>query len=307
MPGQFHDAACALCPRQSSPTGEHVWPRWLLKTLDSGGPFTLQRGGKPILDRNDQPSKRATLTRVKLPLCKPCNKALSERFETRPVKSAVRRLVATKGDADLTAAEAVAVGEWLVKTWLFLCHPLAVFENTPFNGSPWEPADEDLYGWTVDGSPPPDGLSAWATRSRQAEPEDSAPRVVLLPSIVADGKEVTFRWFEAGLLGTLVALVYHPGWAIDHPLETEGTAARMWPRPSLEPVTFSEMPRVSTRDPTWREGPRLHFVDGAYDPARMPLLSASLSYCDFDLPGLLFGEGPPMGSDDGSASGPQRS
>ena len=271
-----------------------MWPQWLLRTNDNDAPWTLCKGGA-ILNRDGQPSTRTTLTRVKVPVCTRCNKILSKRFETRRVQDAVLRLVAANGEADLTAAEAVAVGEWLVKTWLFLCHPLAVFENTPFAGNLWERGDEDLYSWTVNGGPPPPGLSVWASKSRQDEPGDSQPRQMHLPSIVADGRQIVFRSFEAGLIGTHVTLVYHPGWRIDHPLEADGAAARMWPRPSPEPVNFTTMPRVSSRDPMWLPGSRLTFHDGAYDPARMPSLSPSLAYFNFDLPGLLMEEAPPMG------------
>ena len=98
-------------------------------------------------------------------------------------------------------------------------------------------------------------------------------------------------------MGTSVTLVYHPGWWIDHPLEIEGAAARMWPRQRTEPVKFTAMPRASTRDPRWLDGPRLTFSDAAYDAARMPRLSASMTYGDFDLPGVLFGEASPTDSD----------
>jgi hypothetical protein len=38
------------------------------------------------------------------------------------------------------------------------------------------------------------------------------------------------EFLDAGFLD--VELVYHPGWEIEHPLEVDGRAARLWPRDS---------------------------------------------------------------------------
>jgi hypothetical protein len=298
MPRQLEGEPCALCPTGvSSRTAEHAWPAWLLGMWSAKeGPFTLLRGGEPIRNNKGAPITQDTLTRVKLPACTRCNGILSDRFETQRVRTAVRRLVAANGDADLSEAEAETLGEWLVKTWLFLCHPRALFRHPTWGGNKWELGDENLYSWTVNGQPPPAGLSAWASKFRPAQSDDPEPRQIFLPTVVADGCETAFRSFEAGLVGTWVTLVYHAGWPIAHPLEAEGAAVRMWPRPNRQPVNFTGMPRVWSRDPLWRPGPRLTFRDGTYDPADMPPLSPSLTFHgDFDHSGIHFVEAPRLG------------
>lgn len=142
---------------------------------------------------------------------------------------------------------------------------------------------EDLYSWSVNGRRPPPGLSVWASKFQPVQSDDPEPRQIFLPTVVADGGETAFRSFEAGLVGTWVTLVYHPEWPIAHPLEAEGAAVRMWPRPNPEPVHFTGMPRVSSRDPVWLPGPRITFRDDTYRAADMPPLSTSLTFHgDFD-------------------------
>lgn len=71
---------------------------------------------------------------------------------------------------------------------------------------------------------------------------------------------------------------------------------RMWPRPTPQPVAFTAMPRVSSRDPVWLPSPCLTFRDGTYDPANMPPLSRSLTFHgDFDHRGIHFVEAPRLG------------
>lgn len=271
MPKQFAGAACVLCPTgKSSRTGEHVWPSWLLGMWpESDGPFTLHKGGEPILNRDGGPSTQSTLSRVKLPVCACCNGILNHRFEAE-AKEPVQRLVTTNGETRLSATETSTVGEWLLKTSLFLSHPSAAYLHPHFGGNLWLGTNEDLYSWTLTGEPPPTGLSLWASKTRAASEDDPEPQRVSLSTIVADGREVEFRAFQAGLVGISVTLVYHPGWPIDHPAEAGGAAVRMWPRPNPEPVDLTCRSRISSRDPIWLAGPRLTFGDGTYEPGRDP-------------------------------------
>jgi len=250
---------------------------------ESDGPYTLKVDGEYALNRYDQPRTESNIMRVKLSVCESCNGILNQRFETR-AKKPVRSLKAN-GETDLTAAEAVAVGEWLVKTWLLLGHPRAVYPNPVFDGLRWADRDDDLYSWTVSQAPPPAGLSVWASKIREPQPDDPDPQVLLLPTVVADGGEIEFEVFPLYLGDISVTLLYHPGWAIEHPREKQGGAVRMWPRYDREPEDFSVRSRVASGDPKWCPGWRLTFADGTYEPAAMPPLSPALDFFDCRLPG----------------------
>jgi hypothetical protein len=71
MPKQLRGETCVLCQvRPSSPTGEHVWPRWLLKRYPPGeGKYAWWVSGKPVLKRDRQPRKHTSAGAVKLPMC----------------------------------------------------------------------------------------------------------------------------------------------------------------------------------------------------------------------------------------------
>jgi hypothetical protein len=100
--------------------------------------------------------------------------------------------------------------------------------------------------------------------------------------VIADGRTTTFQVLQfaldfqtASLLD--VSLVYHPGWHIDHPLEREGRAARLWPRHHDAELDLGALPAVSPDDTRWLKGPRVHFRDGAFATiARAPLAPTTL-------------------------------
>ena len=100
MPKQFEGRTCVLCQiRASSPTGEHVWPLWLLKAFPPGKGYTWWINGE-------------------------LNSILSRGFE-QPAKPLIRSLMERDGDVVLSGPHAMDVARWFLKTWLLLAHPAA--------------------------------------------------------------------------------------------------------------------------------------------------------------------------------------
>lgn len=284
---QFADAPCALCPAgDSTPTGEHVWPRWMTRALfpSAEGPYTWHTNDQPILKRDGTPRRHESFGTVKVPACLVCNGTLNSRFED-PAKESVRSLLRTRGDITLDGRQATVVGLWLLKTWLLHVHPAVVDSEPGLDRSSWNPVPEDLYGWMVDGSAPPPGLSAWAWRAADDDPPGIATRHIPLPTVTADGVTVDFQSIDLTVSGVAVSVAYHPGWAIDHPLEAEARAIRMWPRDPRESADFARLPLVGPNDTRWLAGPHITFFPGTYDPSSLPPLSPHMDLL-FRLPGV---------------------
>lgn len=296
MPKQFHGQTCALCRiRPSSPTGEHVWPTWLLALFpESEGPYTRYVNGWPETKRDGATARTQTSTeRVKLPCCTECNAILDDRFE-RVAKPIVRRLMITDGHLTLSAEEAFTLGLWLLKTWLLLAHPAARSSDPGRSPRRWNLAmvPDDIYGWTVTGEDPPSGLSVWAVREIQTDSgRHIPPRRLPLPTVVADGRTVSFQVFRCAIRFLDVTLVYHPGWEIAHPLETEGRAARLWPNDGAM-VSFATLPAVAVRDTVWIEGPTLTFAPGAFGAECIRPLGPDWDPMFSLLPGVVFAAAP---------------
>ena len=113
------------------------------------------------------------------------------------------------------------------------------------------------------------------------EGEIAADTRIYLPTIVADGNTTRFQSFahgldflDAGLLD--VHLVYHPGWAIDHPLERDGRAVKLWPRDLSDPLDLGAIPASTEGQVSWAEGPSLSFEDGTYVGLQRDPLSPEL-------------------------------
>jgi hypothetical protein len=294
MTRRFEGKSCIFCPKPSSRGGEHVWTEWFLKMFPlTDGPYTTLEDGEPIQDRNGNPRTQTSIRRVKVPMCNGdgepgggCNGELNRRFE-EPAKLLVRKLMASDGDIVFDGQQATIVGLWLLKTWLLLAHPLAEDSQVDIPALRWTSATDDLWSWMVASRPPPEGLSVWANK-RSAPPNDQTPtRRVPLPTVIADGREIEFLSSRAGVRFLDVGVVYHPGWEIDHPLEREGRALRLWPRDSDQPADFARLPPVDTNDTNWLSGPRLHFYPGTFASSNLPPLSASLTPMQLmDLPAV---------------------
>ena len=80
MPKQFEGKTCVLCQmRASSPTGEHVWPLWLLKAFPPGKGYIWWINGEQLLNRDGQPRQQESVDKVKLPVCIECNSILGRK------------------------------------------------------------------------------------------------------------------------------------------------------------------------------------------------------------------------------------
>jgi len=113
MPKRFDGEACVLCHvRASSPTGEHVWPLWLLRRFPPKKGYTWWIRGKPLLNRDGQPRQQESVDKVKLPVCSRCNGILARRFE-QPAKPLIRSLLDRDGDVVLGGSRAMVVARWL--------------------------------------------------------------------------------------------------------------------------------------------------------------------------------------------------
>jgi hypothetical protein len=197
------------------------------------------------------------------------------------------------GDLNLSADETHAFAIWILKTWLLTAHPDAVVSDPGWPPSLWDldSIPDDIYGWTVNRLPPPDGLSLWMTRRTASLRIEGRPGMrVPLPTIVADGKSTKFhsftrgiRFLKAGFLD--FDLVYHPGWAVEHPLATQGRATQLWPREADVALDLGALPFEDRDHVTWSEGPTLRFAPGAYAALTRPPLSVQTS--------LLFHPPPP--------------
>jgi hypothetical protein len=277
MAKHFDDRTCVLCERRpSSPTGEHVWPRWLLKMFPiDDGPYTWSINGDPVLNRAGKPRTHQTSGAVKLPMCSRCNAVLIDRFEV-PARQLVRSIFETDAHVTFKGAQATTVALWFVKTWLLLTHPECQQSEPALIPPSWVAVPENLYGWMINDEEPPAGLSAWIARE---DPYLDAPstRHIPLPIVVADGSRTEFQDLRMGVRSIEVSVVYHPGWRIDHPQEAEGQAVRLWPRQIDQPVDLGPLPSVAPRDMAWLKGPLLHFRDGAFADADLPPLAP-----DFD-------------------------
>jgi hypothetical protein len=168
---------CVLCRSAPASTqGEHVWPRWYLKTFpESQGPFTLSVNGEPELKANGQPRTESSLRGAKLPVCEGpdgCNGKLDRRFEKRG-KLAVRKVLRQEA---LTVAESADLGLWLLKTGILLSHPAVRWGDVYMdaNVERWPTMPPALTDWMIDGSDPPEGLPCGFTVATSRPPTTTA-------------------------------------------------------------------------------------------------------------------------------------
>ena len=204
-------------------------------------------------------------------MCQQHNAILNTRFG-QPAKLIIRRLLGSSGNALLDAAEVEVAALWYVKTWILLTHPKVVWSQPGWDPRPWEPAAIDLYGWMVSGQPPPLGLSAWAFKHGGRRVADDDVRRLPLITMVVDGQTVQFQAMCLAQGAIEVQLAYHPGWEIDHPLEREHRAVRLWPRPSAGEADFAALSIVERGDVRWSQGSLLMFPPGT-SPTGYPPLS----------------------------------
>ncbi len=182
------------------------------------------------------------------------------------------------GQLALAGGDARIFGLWILKTWLGLAHPGGHVPVGALCGERWDLAvtASDLYGWMVDSLTPPGGLSVRLARQGKTVPGDE-PRRIPLPTVVDGGKAVKFQalrhGFDFGNAGFFdVSLVYHPGWEIDHPHESEGRAVRLWPQADASTVDLGALQPIGHDDVHWLRGPTIHCEPGAFaNIAAVPL------------------------------------
>lgn len=297
----LRNRVCVLCrDNPSSPTGEHVIPDWLSKRWGlKDGPYTFRQAGQTLLSRDETPWTLNSFTPLKLPMCTTCNGRLDKVFE-HGAKEPIRKLL--NSIPTLDKDEAGTVGRWFVKTWLLLAHPEAYWAVTPpkrVGARPrvtsWEPPERHLYDWMTSDSPVPAGLSAWLVR-RARKPSRGARRTIYLPTVSADDTTTVFRRFRCGLEDISVDLVYHPNWPIDHPLESEGRAYRLWPSPGGSLDLLSLQP-ASPDEIAWHQI-GVHLRPGIYGTTPLPPLRATEHHAFFSasLQAFVFDLGPELQS-----------
>jgi len=176
----------------------------------------------------------------------------------------------------------------VLKTWLLTGHPAAQASDPRSSPARFDlsEAPQELYGWLVEEKPPPAGLSVWATRGAQAATNGSPRYRIPLPTVTADGRttrfqELAFRLdlVDGGVLD--IELVYHPGWEIEHPLERESRAMRLWPRDGRRVLDLGALPVLEAHELSWGRGPRLVFAPESYNGEQRAPLSAETSFSFF--------------------------
>jgi hypothetical protein len=156
--------SCVLCrDGVSTRDGEHVVPQWFLRRYlaATDGPYITDVNGAPVLNSRSAPRKHSW-PEVRLPACENCNRALRDRFEIGAPQGVVQDFFDAPFVRDMSAVDARLLGLWLLKTWVLLAHPSAVYTNSQSPPS-WS-SGSDLWSWTAIGDEPPASLSLWINR-----------------------------------------------------------------------------------------------------------------------------------------------
>src|SRR5699024_10938756 len=74
-----------------------------------------------------------------------------------------------------------------------------------------------------------------------------------LPRITTPERAARARVSERGIRSLNIELMHHPGWCVEHPLEVEGRAVRLWPPPNHS-VDIAKVPTVGNHSLKWVEG-----------------------------------------------------
>ena len=277
---------CAICAiRPAVGKGEHVWPAWFLKDADAAGPpsFAWSSNGEALLNRHGTPLHFPERQRLLLPACRICNATLDTRIE-KPAKEIVRRLAPNSWMGGAEVWEWSAVGLWFAKILLLASHPLALHQHPEINKhrvvGDWDTED---FSWLIDGSPPPDALSLWVFR---AEQEKGTPSVrVLLPKAIHldDGTTTRFPMTMITLEGICLTLIYHPGWAIEHPLAIDGAAWELLH--SAPKGDLADLPLLPFNAISWRRPNTVVLADGLRLDGTLPPLG---TLTDSPIPDNLF-------------------
>ncbi|MFH8253188.1 hypothetical protein ACH3VR_22675 [Microbacterium sp. B2969] len=261
MGSRFPGQACVFCPNPSVGVGEHVWPAWFIAEFHGQGPFTTSRAGVPYTKRDGKtPLTADALFGVHVPACEECNAALDTTIE-KPAKPVVRRLLThadSMGELILSADDCAALARWLLKVGLLSAHPAAEHDHPGLQRDTGVPRlatiRPEWLDWIRTGAAPPDGFSVFLTR-RDLRGEDPAAEIeqhIILPKLVVDGEDRDFMSRSFGFAGVNVAIVWHPGWPLQHAQVDAGRAVLLWPHP--DEVDFGAVPQVSPKELAFWDG-----------------------------------------------------
>jgi hypothetical protein len=203
-------------------------------------------------------------------MCEPHNAHLNTRFEN--VKPLVRELLAANGHVVLDGSQALDLGVWMVKTWALLAHPKARYGAPGVTLTQWDTAPLSIWQWMATDAAPPPGLSVWVSH-RGTRVTSRPRRVIDLPLVQADGAQFDFVERRWGFKFLDVSLVHHPGWEIDHPLERDGRAIRIWPRQPGQPADFRGLVPIDPEEFAWRKSLTIRFRPGCFPSEALPPLS----------------------------------
>lgn len=262
-----------------------MWPKWFIAEFHGEGPFTTEHAGKAYT-KNDgiTPAKSSALPGTHVPMCGTCNSTLDATIE-KPAKEVIRRLIPFNSPHDwpaLTPEESEALAKWLLKVGLLSAHPAAVHDRAQLNTDPGMPRfahiPTDWLDWMRTGAAPPVEFSVYVARRAIDDPEPFlGERLrIILPKVIVDGVDLNFKSRAFGIRGLEVAIVWHPGWPITHPLVAEGRAAQLWPNPSA--VDFAALPEVHPREFMFHDGSIgvMAFTAAQYQEATATPLNADM-------------------------------
>ena len=122
-------------------------------------------------------------------------------------------------------------------------------------------------------------------RADEGRDDRPPPRYrIPLPTLDVDGTTVHFVNFQMTLHGINVSLVVHPGWEIRHPLEEDGTAARLWPF-RADDIDLASLPLLPSNTVSWGSC-RVKLKQGALGAPGLPPLQHS-AHPFLLLPGVI--------------------
>lgn len=253
MADRFRGKNCALCGiRPSVGVGEHIVPAWFKDDFAQEAPFRSENAGVTYSNRRGMVAVQETLPVPHAPMCVECNGRLNTSLE-EPAKPVIRKLVPRSlGHAwpTITAEEAAALGKWLLKVCLLWGHPDADDDNPHVTRGPgigrFTFIEPEWLAWMRDCVDPPEGFTVYVCRRdplSERDPWTGPAHRIELPSFVMVGdRKVRFMKREVGIFGLDAAIVWHPGWPIEHPLVAEGRAAVLWPNPAA--IDFAALGEV---------------------------------------------------------------
>jgi hypothetical protein len=188
--GSALSRSCVFCRSGTKLTKEHVYPTWLYRALNVGGPITLMLG-------DDAVRTTAGLGTTLREVCEACNSGWLNDLEGAFKPLMLDALLGHAREPTILNADGQRiVATWAVKTWLLL-------ERTAIRlrGRAFESADE-LLGLRRDGAPAA-STRVWLGAVRIADNTMS-----WLSSLPVRGRDDNY---ECGVVGvfTIGAVVFH--------------------------------------------------------------------------------------------------